>query len=162
MNKIIKILLSIILMCLAFTSFGAQDSQTLFGQIERVSQEREPKWKISRKLILRNSKHISIRWKSGKSYVQMLIERLDSPKEAADMFEGFNSEIMEAYRTAESSQYSKTELPNLGDKNYLWSHRKAGASILLRKGNAFVMLIAPSIDVAKRFAQLVADQLPAT
>jgi hypothetical protein len=161
MNKVINILLATVLICLASSYVSAHDSQILFAQIERESQARLSKWKISRKLILPKSRHVSIRWKSGKAYVQMLVKTLDSAKEAADMFEGWDAEVSED-KIPGASEYSKVALANLGDKNYLWSHRKGGGSIRLRKGNTFVMLVAPSVDVAESFARLVADQLPAT
>ncbi len=160
MNRFLSLLLAALFICCASVCVSAQDSQTLFSQIERASQEREPKWKIHRKIV--TPKYVSVWWKAGKPYVRASIQILSSEKAAADTFEGFDSEISEGCEVSVTSGYSKTEIPNLGDKNYLWSHRKGGASILFRKGNVFVLLIAPSVEAAKSFAQLVAEQLPAT
>jgi len=119
---------------------SAQNGLTLFSEIERVTQKTEPGWKIHRKQV--SQRYVSIWWKCDKALLRASIEILNSEKEASDTFEAFDLEISEGREVSVGSGYAKTELLNLGDKNYLWSHRKRGASILFRKGKVFVLLIA--------------------
>lgn len=158
MNKSLGIALSVLFAFCAPICVSAQNGQTLFSEIERVSQKTQPEWKIQRKLV--SQRYISIWWKSDNAILRASIEILSSEKEATDTFDAFDSEISEGREVSVRSGYAKTELLNLGDKNYLWSHRKGGASILFRKGNVFVLCIAPSAQVAIKFAQLIAEQIP--
>jgi hypothetical protein len=146
----------------ASSSTAAQDIQPLFSHLQQAILEREPKWRIERK-VASNSKHMSIYLKSGKNRIALMVKILRSDKEAADMFEGWARELSDpTLQTPMESKHVKISLPSLGDQNYLWTYKSRAASILYRQKNAFVMVTGTSDLAVKRFAQLVSDQLAAT
>jgi len=55
----------------------------------------------------------------------------------------------------------KTTLAGLGDENYMWTNRSNDSwpTIYFRKGSVVVMVFAPSVAVAKRFAQYALEQI---
>jgi hypothetical protein len=58
----------------------------------------------------------------------------------------------------------KASVPKLGDESYLWTNPGSTAWPLLtfRKGRVNVTIFAPSVEVAKRFAHHVLEQMPAS
>jgi hypothetical protein len=58
----------------------------------------------------------------------------------------------------------KNTLPNLGDENHIWTHpdSEVWPVIRFRKGKVNIEIFAPSVTIAKRFAQHVLEQLPTT
>jgi hypothetical protein len=81
-------------------------------------------------------------------------------KDAAEVFAAQSL----AFDNTGGRRMVKNSLPKLGDENYIWTHRGSTAwpMIKFRKGKVFVTVFAPSVPVAKRFAQHVLGQMPAS
>lgn len=137
------------------TLLFAQVGSSLAEKLERVTIEKEPQWKLDRKLP--GEKLIVLRWSSGEARVFMSIANTDSAGEAKDIYEGSVAKLNEQL----GAKATKSKIPNLGAENQLWTgyNNEATAALQFRQGQVHVLLFAPSEDVAKRFAGYVADLL---
>ncbi len=155
--KYISILL--LLICYSTGNILAQDKPTFIVEIERVFQEKEPRWKIERKNVQNESSFFKeeIVFRSGKVQAAVSIGSWQREKDAHDVFEG---EAI-AFNNTMGARRIKKRLPNLGDENYIWTNRgsEAWPMIKFRKGKVYVTVFAPNVAVAKRFAQYIAKQI---
>lgn len=139
----------------------ARDNSSFFAQIERAIKEKEPEWKLVHKLISKNNKYVSYEWRSGKSSVGVLISVHASSEEAIKTYEGlpYDFEVLGL-----KMRMLKDKVPNLGDESYVWEdyNDKSTTGVNLRKGKVVVHTSAPSIEIAKRFALDIADEIPAS
>ena len=142
---------------------AVQKTPPLFDHLHQAILEQEPKWQIERK-VNPESKYMSIRLKSGKNRIALMLDILGSDKEAAEMFKNWDREISHpTLQTPIEANRVKSSLPSLGDENHLWSSPShKGATILFRKKNTFVMVFGSFENDVKRFALLVSNQLAAT
>ncbi|HJU54464.1 MAG TPA: hypothetical protein VJ715_07835 [Pyrinomonadaceae bacterium] len=150
----------VLLLCCAVNVL-AQDKPSWVVEVEDVFKKKEPKWKIER-IIVNGGVPIfseSITFKSGGYRANVHLTIWDSLKNAQDVLE---AEII-AYESTRKSRVTKTRLENLGDENYMWPNlnRDGWTMIKFRKGTVIVRVFAPSVAMAKRFAQYVVERIPA-
>lgn len=159
MNKSTRLCSALILALYLSTSIFAQGASPLFVQIEKAIKEKEPAWKLVHRLVSKNGKYVSYEWKSGKSSVGVLLFVHDTPEQASNTYHNFDLEAFGLKRKV----LEGTEL-DLGDENYAWedSNDRRTTGIDFKKGKVFVHLTAATIEAAKQFAFLIAEDLPAT
>ncbi len=153
-----RFLLSFVLL-LAFAStlivFAQEAELSLYTKITNSIEKNEPEWKLDRKAIMSNQ--VIIRWTSGKGRSFVSVSLLSSEIEATEAFKSRLNLLMNIPET----KTSKSELKGFGDACYLLKNEGAvGANIIFRKGSYTVEVFAPSVEIAKRFAQHVSDLLP--
>lgn len=152
---------SLLILCLS-SSVLAQEKPELFSKIERVFQEREPAWKVER-THPRNAPDPLIQslvFRSGKNQAAVDIRIWNREKDARDVF---TAESI-AFDNTMGKRMLKRRLPKLGDENHIWTHRGSTVwpTIKFRKGNINVSVFAPSVAIAKRFAQHIFEQMAAS
>jgi len=149
------ILVSGLLLCSHPTVVRAQTSSSLIEKLESVTQEKEPEWKLDRKLP--TEKIIVLRWSSGEARVFMSVTMTDSSDMAKGIYDGSVARLNDQFGPSSS----KSKVPNLGAENQLWTRDQSdgSAAIQFRQGKVHVLLFAPSGETAKRFAFYVADVL---
>lgn len=143
------------LLCFS-TVVVAQDGLSLFTRIESVTQRKEPKWNLEKKTIYDTL--LSIQWSSdeGRVLVTLAITQSDEGSKAE-----YKKNVSE-FEEGMDAKVSRTEWKALGDEGYLWIgyNDRGMSSVFFRKDRVVVHVFAPSSEVAKRFAQHVADQIP--
>jgi hypothetical protein len=156
MKKAATFLTTMLLLCVPLLA-RSQDKDTnranreyatqLGGRLEEIIKAKEPKWKL--KDSAQGSFGFDQYWKSGDLKVRLYIYVYDTPEEASKKLQ-------------ESSRASSVAIPypleGFGDEAYYMTHRFFGW-VGARKGRTFVTIHAPSLDVAKRFAEHALDQL---
>ena len=155
----LKAIIFILLIICGSNSLAAQEGSELFSKIERVFRVKEPAWKVERVYPATASDPIrrSIVFRSGKSQASVDVSVWSREKDARDVF---TAESL-AFDNASGKRMVKGKLPALGDENFIWTNRGSAAwpTIRFRKGNINVMVFAPSVAVAKRFARHVFEQM---
>src|SRR5690349_18392766 len=149
----LRIFAILLLIICSSAALLAQEKPELFSKIERVFQEREPAWKVERSYPGNTSdpRTQSIVFRSGK--YQALIDVIIWKKEK-DARDVFTAESI-AFDNTAGKRMVKGKLPDLGDENHIWTNRGSTGwpTIKFRQGNIDVRVFAPSIAIAKRFAQ---------
>ena len=156
MNKTTKLCSALFLVLYLSPSLFAQGASPLFAQVERAIEEKESTWKLVHRLISKNGKYVSYEWKSGKSSVGVLIFAHDTPEQAGKTYHNFDLEAFGLKR-----RVLDAPVPGLGDENYQWEdyndRRTIGIDFL--KGKVFVHITASTIETAKQFAFLIAENI---
>jgi hypothetical protein len=136
----------------------AQDRVSLVDRIESSVQQKRPGWKLVSRRVSKNRKYGAYRWESRKSFVNVLVFVQDSAAEAKHTYHNFDLEAFGLKR-----KVLEGIVLDLGDENYAWenSNDRRETGIDFRKGKVFVHLTAPTIEDAKQFAFLIAEDLPA-
>lgn len=134
----------------------AQDEPRLFGRIESSIKENEPRWKLQRRQLTNGGRATLYRWSSDSSAVHVFVFVLSSSEEATQEFKSLPS-VMEA-DGIKMRVLDKT-VPGLGDENYLWEgyYDKSAKGVDFRKARVIVHISATSSDIAKRFAEHIAE-----
>lgn len=149
---------SLLIICLS-NSVLAQEKPELFSKIERVFQDKEPAWKVERIYPGNTSDPTtqSIVFRSGKNQAAVDVSIWNRENDAREVFAAHSV----AFSDTRGKQAMKSRLPKLGDENYIWTNRGSTAwpIIKFRKGNIIVDVFAPSVVIAKRFAQHVLEQI---
>ncbi|HEX8128859.1 MAG TPA: hypothetical protein VF527_07140 [Pyrinomonadaceae bacterium] len=159
MRKLYLAFATALLLLSAPASGVAQQSQ-LFADIERALREKEPRWKTERVHLKPEADPLGqdIVLRAGKQQAAIAINLWAREKDARDVFASHATVMSD---TRKGSRRSR--LPNLGDENYIWTNPGTAAwpTIHFRRGRVHVTVFAPSIAVAKRFAQLVLAEITA-
>jgi len=139
----------------------AQEKPELFSKIERVFQEKEPAWKVERYYpeYTSDPRKQSIAFRSGKYQASIDVTIWKREKDARDVF---TAESI-AFDNTMGKRMVKGSLHGLGDENHIWTNRDSAAwpTIKFRKGNINVEVFAPTVAIAKRFAQHIFEQMAA-
>lgn len=148
-----------LLLAFCFSCDGlAQDRPKLFDDVERVFREKEPRWKIERLEVKGDAiQKLDIVFRSGIGQAAVEVEVWDSVKNARDVFAGRAIAEANAARTR-----IKRALPGFGDEGHIWLHPRSDAwpSIHFRKRDVNVLVFAPNVATAKRFARHILDLIP--
>jgi hypothetical protein len=146
------------LLCISSAS-RAQDSASLFTRLEASIKQKEPSWKLVRKQVRKNSDSVFYEWRSGNRSVGVLILVHASLEGAIRTYKGLRFDF-EAHGL--KMVILQANVPNLGDENYLWEddNNKEITGIDFRKGKVFVHVSTRSMEIAKRFALNIADEIP--
>jgi hypothetical protein len=140
----------------------AQGGPGLFAKIDKVFKEKEPAWEVER--VNKGDaadpvrRSVTFRSEAGRANVDVSIWAKEK-----DAREVFAADAL-AIGNTRGKRMVKAAVPKLGDESNLWTNPGSTAWPLLtfRKGRVNVTVFAPSVDVAKRFAQHVLEQLPAS
>jgi hypothetical protein len=140
------------------TTLLAQEKRELISRIERVFQEKEPTWKVDSSFP--DEQSIVFRSEEGQAAVEISIWKKE--KDAKQEFTAHSLSLDNTW--GKSMGTVKNTLPNLGDENHIWTlpDSQAWPMIRFRKGKVNIQIFAPSVTIAKRFAQHVLEQLPTT
>lgn len=141
------------------TASRAQDSACLFTRLEASIEQKELGWKLVRKQVRKNSNSVLYEWRSGKQSVGVLIFVHASLESAIRTYKGLRYDF-EAHGL--KMVILPANVPNLGDENYLWEddNNREVTGIDFRKGKVFVHVSTRSMEIAKRFALNIADEIP--
>ena len=138
---------------------AAQEKPELFSKIEQTFKEKEPAWKIESVLQGQtfDPLHESITFRAGKQQAAIEISIWKRLKDAQEVFAGG---VM-AFDNIRGKQVIKRHIPNLGDENWMWTNPGSDAwpMIYIRSGSVYVTVYAPSVPIAKRFAQRVIERV---
>ncbi|HEX8175641.1 MAG TPA: hypothetical protein VF543_11035 [Pyrinomonadaceae bacterium] len=156
--RVKQIGLLLIILCLS-SNVLAQDKPQFITKVEQVFREKEPAWKVQRINVINTNDPFqqSITFHLGKNQALVDISIWKREKDARDVFEGESI----AFDNIMGKRKIKGSLPNLGDENYIWTNRGSTAwpTIKFRKGKINVTVFAPSVAIAKRFAQHIFGQM---
>jgi hypothetical protein len=138
-----------------------QDNTALFSRIENAIQQKAPNWKLEKMRITKDERYAHYKWKSGNSWVTIIMLAHTSSEEIAKNFDALAIDLGVAGLTMRKLGSS---LQNLGDENYLWEgyYDKKQTGVYFRKGRVIVNVSASSLEKAKQFAIHVADEIPST
>jgi hypothetical protein len=140
----------------------AQGKPQWVEEVERVFQQKEPKWKVERRHVhdQEYTYKQDITFRAGSEQVAVSISIWKRLKDAQDVFEAENLGLS----NNPGNRRVKSKLPGFGDEGYIWVHRGSDAwpTVRFRKGSVIVDVFAPSVAVAKRFARHVVEQIPAS
>jgi hypothetical protein len=153
----------LILFLLLFPSSTiAQEKPELFSRIERAFHQKEPAWKVARILSGQQSDPIkqSIVFRSQKRQASVDINIWKRTQDAQDVFGGQSL----AFHNSFGKKKVKRSLPLVGDENHVWTNPGSSARpmMMFRKGNIIVSIFAPTLTIAKRFAQYVLNEIAAS
>ena len=143
---------TLLLFALGGQAVFAQQKLELFSKVEAVFKQREPAWKVEN-INQQVPYQESITFRNGNRQASVEVAKWDSPQHAHETFGG----VVIAFDNIQGKHAVKTTLANFGDENYMWTNlgNHTWPTIYMRKGSVVVMVFAPSIPVAKRFAQHV-------
>ncbi|HEX8557745.1 MAG TPA: hypothetical protein VF668_06580 [Pyrinomonadaceae bacterium] len=139
----------------------AQEGPGLFSRVEKVFQEKEPAWEVER--VNRGDapdparRSYVFRSEEGQASVDVSVWEKEK-----DAREAFSATVL-SFDERMGRRMEKAAVPKLGDEGHIWTHpgRTAWPMLMFRKGKVNVTVFAPSVEVAKRFAQHVLEQMPA-
>jgi hypothetical protein len=133
----------------------AQQKSELFSRVQELFKHREPTWKVENVTDNEHQQAIALRQGNRQATVQIIT--LDSAAHAHETFDGL---VIASDNTRAKSDV-KTKLQNLGDENYMWTNgqTRTWTTIYFRRGKVIVTVFVPSVDVAKRFAQEILEQI---
>lgn len=158
--KRLLLLLSLAVIVVFPAHISGQENPSWVTQVERVLEEKEPRWRIAEKDVrnVRGYFHEAIILKSGAFRADVTITILESPERAAEQFEGERI----AFTNILEKDAAKSTLEGLGDENFMFTgkgRRKYG-NIFFKQGSVIVHVFAPAVETAKRFAKYVVDLMP--
>jgi hypothetical protein len=139
----------------------AQEKPELFVRVEHAFLEKEPTWKVER-IYPGNTpdpttQSIVLRSRSGRASVEISIWR--RPQDAEDVFGGQSL----AFDQTAGKKKVKRSLPGFGDESHIWTNRGSTAwpTMKFRKGSIVVSVFAPTVAIARKFAQYVLTEIDA-
>jgi hypothetical protein len=159
-----KLVFSIILLVLGLSAqeMSPKEKPELFSRVERVLRQREPAWQIERIYPSHTSDPITqdivYRSRMGQASIDISIWRRE--QDAQDVFGGETI----AFDNTAGKKKVKRSVPKIGDENHIWTSPNSSAWPVLkfRKGRILVSVFAPTVTIAKRFAQYVLEQIEAS
>jgi hypothetical protein len=138
---------------------SAQEKPALLGQIERAFKKKAQGWKVERIDAKNRSDPAAedIFLRSGGKTAKIAISIWKRAKDAHDVFEAF------AGLGTRPEGVQRETIKDFGDENYTWtSPRSSGQrSLTFRRANILVIILAPSIVIAKQFARRILDEIEA-
>ncbi|HEY9403328.1 MAG TPA: hypothetical protein VIQ24_11730 [Pyrinomonadaceae bacterium] len=149
---------TLLLLAALGNSFAQQSQPQLFTDIERVFSEKEPRWKTERVSVKTDPLGLDIVLRAGKQQAAIGINLWTREKDAQDVFAAHAAAMSNMRKGSRRSR-----LPNLGVENYIWTNPGSTAwpTIQFRQSRAHVIVFAPTITVAERFARHVLAQVKA-
>ncbi len=155
-----KLLVSILMVLWFPSNLIAQDKPQFIGEVEQLFRENEPKWKVERTYVNSGSGFFKedIVFRNGKVQASISIGVWEKVENAREVFKGESI----AFDNIIGKKMVKNSLPNLGEDSYIWTYLNSSAwpTIRFRKDGVIVEVYAPSVAIAKRFAQYVAKRIP--
>jgi hypothetical protein len=141
-------------------SASAQTPQSVCSRIEHSVTDLVSGWTLRKSRNLTDCKHLALfEWESSKTVVSALvfIEKsvadaqgaLETMSETFDIGAGVQLTLLDA------------KVANLGDDNQMWVSERGNTGVDVRKGKVVVHVSAMTMELAKQFAQIIADGLPA-
>lgn len=153
-----KLFHSIILcaiLCLPLGVF-AQEAPPIAKKLEKVFEEKEPKWKIERPYVQMSPPVMHLKSVQGDILIYFWL--MDSEKTAKEVFDG----NVIASRNIFGKRKKESKLANFGDDNHLLSNASGGsAQFDFRRGSIYISVVAPSEAIVRKFAGYVMEQIVA-
>lgn len=156
MRKTLTCLVTTLVLCVPLLSL-AQDKDTyrtnrdratqIAANIERSIKSKEMEWRL--KDASPEDFGFHQYWRSGKREIRVSISVYNSPEEASNTLQ---------VRSRTSSVAFGEKLDDFGEEAYYLTHRYFGA-VGVRKGRTYVEVHAPSLVLAKQFAQYALEQI---
>ena len=162
-----RICLASALLCTFAPIMNAQKSLSVDCTIEQAVREKEPGWNLAEVFVRKSSEedYVRFQWKynleltfaqAPENEVSARVNEYESSSKAAEVL---HHRVM----MISVGSYSKAE--GIGDEAFVLdinSFRKefSTSRILFRRGRVVIELETPSVEVAKHFAQSIADSLP--
>ncbi|MGH9904948.1 MAG: hypothetical protein ACRD8U_05100 [Pyrinomonadaceae bacterium] len=157
MKKPMAILL--VLLATQGASVGvAQEPSPLLFQIERAVRENQPSWRLVKKITTKDGQHVSYKWKSRTSSMELLLAFNSSKDLAIDRFKTLPIDLA---LSGLAMKVSATDL-RLGDEALSWNHAydRRISGVLFRKGRVVANVSGTNKDAVTRFASQIVDALP--
>ena len=156
--KMTKLILSMVLMAQGATFASPQEPSSLALQIEAAVREKQPRWRQVSRIVSKDGRYVSYRWKLRTSSVELLLVFSASTELAIDRF---NTLPIDLELSGLAMNESKTDL-RLGDQVLSWKHRydRRTLGILFRKGSVVANVSGTRKDDVELFASQIADLLP--
>ena len=140
----------------------AQEGPDFFSKIAKVFKEKEPAWKVEsvNKGDTTDPVRQSITFRSDEGQANVDVTVWEKEKDAREVFA---AETL-AFDNGMGKRMEKASVSELGDEGHIWTNpgSRAWPMLSFRKGKINVRVFAPSVDVAKRFARHVLEQMPAS
>jgi hypothetical protein len=153
-------LITLALLIIAGASFAAatQDAElSLYNKIVAVFEKAESNWKLDRKSILRGQ--VITRWISGDDRALVSVALHASDDDARDHLKAKIAQ----WADVPEAKLSTTPLKDFGEEGFVVkTERVKGEHILFRKGASVAEVFGPTDEVARRFAQHLAEILPSS
>ena len=132
-----------------------QDSLLLYNRIKERTEKNEPTWTLERRAIFEN--YLVLRWGAEQKRVLAYITTAPTDELAVKLF---NESFTELNRGTWAKK-QRTELKDFGNQNSLWAETKQQpqACLLLRQEKTVIQVFAPTIDLAKRFATDIREEI---
>jgi hypothetical protein len=153
MNQVSLFCLLIMFLLLS-TPSHAQISLSIPEALERAIKKNEPAWSLTSVMVTKNKEedYTYFRWRREKQEIGVHVnEYVDNAQISP------NSLLTAAPR-------ERTLLEGIGDEAYLISsspyNKTPRFDVVFRKGKVLITIEADSADIARRFAQHLADALP--
>lgn len=148
------VLLPLLLACVCPVSFG-QEKPQLFLRIEKRFKAQEPEWKVERILGGEDSESITFRRGKAQALVEILVRT--GVQDAREIFAG---QVI-ALDNIHGKHMVRRELPGFADENCIWLNRGSDAwpDLIFRKGNVYVTVFGPTVEIVKRFGQDVMAEI---
>ena len=153
MTKLFRSIILLAILCLPLSVF-AQEVPPIAKKLEKVFEEKEPKWKIERPYVQMSPPVMHLKSAQGDILIYFWLR--DSDKNAKDIFDGNAN----ALRNMLGKRKRESKLSYFGDDNFLMSDNRGGFVHLdFRKGSVYISVVAPSEPIAKKFANYVMEQI---
>jgi len=151
---LVRTIVSFVVIVLSATATLAQ-VDPIFARLEKTVERQQPNWSLVHKRITPNGNVGLYEWKRNGSLVTALIYATASQEAAAGQFQDL-PEFLNVTKSTET-------IPNLGDANYVWTRDPkrtidGNVGVAFRKGRFVIHVAANSLDDAKLFAQLLANE----
>jgi hypothetical protein len=127
----------------------AQKTSKVADKVERAFKTKEPGWKLVGKVVGKTEDIHE--WKFRNELVTYTIAELASPQAAAEALKHSTSLIATG---------DVNELKGIGDEAYyVAGDSKSTSAVHFRKNNVLVLINAPSVTLAKRFARHIEKEI---
>jgi len=155
---LLKAIVSVLLVTQGLSISAAQEPSPLLLKIEGAIRENQPGWRLVKKTMTKDGQHVSYKWKSRTSSIELLLAFNSSKDLAIDRFKTLPIDLA---LSGLAMKVSAADL-RLGDEALSWNHAydRRISGILLRKGRVVANISGMSKDAVTQFASQIVDALP--
>src|SRR5918993_1966730 len=131
------VLVAAFLLCSSAALVG-QNTSSIIEQLEKITTEKEPDWKLDRKLP--SDRIVVLRWSSGEDRIFLSIFLTDSSERAKAAY----ADSVRRMSEEAGADTTRSSVPDLGEENQLWSGNNQGRSarLVFRQSKMQVLLFA--------------------
>jgi len=158
MSKSIVVCIKLILSLNATMIVPAQQNSSLSERIITAVDKKGPGCKFQKKRETSSNGYVTYSWKCKSAWVRVITRGYASSAEAAGAFDTMAYDLQVH---GLNMRVIGKDVQSLGDEHYLWeepSNEKL-KGIYFRKNNMVINVMAPSIETARVFARLIANEI---